>query len=104
MIGGIFIMIGHSIFDQKVKHSAGKIIWMVITSVTACIVVKFLYDEKSLTPMSLIVATLVASMVAPATMSVVLKELPSRISEQILRLPEILLDALKNKLNNGKND
>lgn len=105
-LGGILIMLGHTIFDQKVKHSAGKIVWMIITSLVACIVVKFLYDENSLSPMSMIVATLVASMVAPATMSVVLTQLPDKIAEQVSALPEWLFGLLKSKIdkNNTKDE
>lgn len=104
-IGGIFIMIGHSVFDQKVKHSLGKIIWMVLTSFIVCLFIKFLYDEKIITLMSMIVSTLIASMVAPATFSIVLKELPEKIAEQIASIPEWLLNLLKSRVdkNNDNN-
>lgn len=104
-IGGIFIMIGHSVFDQKVKHSLGKIIWMVLTSFIVCLFIKFLYGEKIITLMSMIVSTLIASMVAPATFSIVLKELPEKIAEQIASIPEWLLNLLKSRVdkNNDNN-
>lgn len=104
-LGGIFIMIGHSVFDQKVKHSLGKIIWMVLTSFIVCLFIKFLYDEKIITLMSMVVSTLIASMVAPATFSIVLKELPEKIAEQIASIPEWLLNLLKSRVdkNNDNN-
>lgn len=102
-IGGIFIMIGHSIFDQKIKYSAGRITWMIVSSLVSCFLIKILYDEKIISLMSMIVATLISSMIAPAVLSVILRDLPSRVSEQILKLPEILVVALKNKLGSKTN-
>lgn len=104
-IGGMFIMIGHAIFDQKIKYSAGRILWMIVSSSVACLVVKLLYDEKMISLMSMIIATLISSMIAPAVLSVVLKDLPGKVSEQILELPKILIDVLKNKVGaNNKNN
>ena len=96
-LGGIFIMIGHSIFDQKVKHSFGKIAWMVVTSFVVCLFVKFTYDEGMISTLSMIISTLVASMVAPATFSLALKELPAKIAEQISALPEIIVGIAKRR-------
>lgn len=98
MLGGIFIMIGHSIFDQKVKHSLGKIIWMVVTSFIVCLFIKFLYDEGMTSLLSMIVSTLIASMVAPATFSIALKELPEKIADQIAAMPEWIVGMAKRKV------
>lgn len=97
-LGGIFIMIGHSIFDQKVTHSFGKIVWMVVTSFIVCLFIKFLYDEGMISLLSMIVSTLIASMIAPATFSIALKELPTKISDQILMLPEWFVGIAKRKI------
>lgn len=98
MLGGMFIMIGHSIFDQKVRHSFGKIVWMIVTSFVVCLFIKFLYDERMISLLSMIVSTLISSMVAPATFSIALKELPDRIAEQILTLPEWFVGIAKRKV------
>lgn len=90
-------MIGHSIFDQKVKHSFGKIAWMVVTSFVVCLFIKFIYDEGMISTLSMIISTLVASMVAPATFSLALKELPAKIAEQISALPEIIVGIAKKR-------
>ena len=97
-LGGIFIMVGHSIFDRKIKHSLGKIIWMVVTSFIICLLIKILYDEGSISLMSMIVSTLIASMVAPATISIALTQLPTKIAEQISALPEWFFNMMKNKI------
>lgn len=97
-LGGIFIMIGHQIFDQKIKHSFGKIVWMVTTSFLACLFIKFLYNETYISLLSMIISTLVASMIAPATISIVLVTLPDKVAEQIAGLPEWLFGILKKKI------
>lgn len=97
-LGGIFIMVGHQIFDQKIKHTLGKILWMVVTSLVVCFFIKILYDEKIISLMSMIISTLVASMIAPATFSIALKDLPAKVAEQILGLPEWFFSYLKRKI------
>lgn len=97
-LGGIFIMIGHQIFDQKIKHSFGKILWMVLTSFVVCFFIKFLYAEEIISPMTMIVSTLIASMIAPAVFSIALKDLPDKVAEQILQMPEWFFNILKRKL------
>ncbi len=94
-LGGIFVMIGHSIWDKKVQHSIGKITWMIVTSFIFCLLVKFLYDEKIISAFSMVVSTLVVSMIAPAVTSIALSELPSKIGDQLLSLPEFFFDILK---------
>lgn len=101
-LGGIFIMIGHQIFDQKIKHSFGKILWMVLTSFVLCFFIKFLYAESFISPMTMIVSTLIASMIAPAVFSIALKDLPDKVADQILSLPEWFFNILKRKYD--KND
>lgn len=103
-LGGTFVMLGHSLFDQKVKHSAGKITYMIVVSVLSCLVVKFLYDEKKIELMSMMVFTLICSMIAPAITTVVLSELPKKVSEQILALPEWLFGLLKRKYDKNGNE
>ena len=97
-LGGIFITVGHSIFDRKIKHSLGKIIWMVVTSFIVCLFIKFMFGEKMISLMSMIVSTLIASMVAPATISIALTQLPTKIAEQISALPEWFFIMMKNKI------
>ena len=97
-MGGVFIMVGHSIFDRKIKHSLGKIIWMVVTSFIVCLFIKFMFDEKMISLMSMIVSTLIASMVAPATTSMALTQLPTKIADQISALPEWFFNMMKNKI------
>ena len=97
-LGGIFIMIGHQLFDQKIKHSFGKILWMVLTSFIACFFIKFLYAEEMISPMTMILSTLIASMLAPAVFSIALKDLPDKVAEQILSLPEWFFNFLKRKI------
>lgn len=96
-IGGLFIMLGHQIFDQKIKHSAGKILWMVVTSFTVCFFIKILYDDGAISQMSMIICSLIASMIAPAVFSIALKDLPEKVAEQILALPEWFFSILKRK-------
>lgn len=98
-LGGIFIMVGHQIFDKKVKHSFGKIVWMVLTSLIVCFFIKFLYSEDLISALTMIVSTLIASMIAPATMSILLRDLPDKVAEQILSLPEWFFNFLKDKIN-----
>lgn len=97
-LGGIFIMIGHQIFDQKINHSFGKIVWMVVTSFLACLFIKFLYNDGYLSSLSMIISTLIASMIAPTTISIVLVTLPDKVAEQIAALPEWLFGFLKRKI------
>ena len=97
-LGGIFIMIGHQLFDQKIKHSFGKILWMVLTSFIACFFIKILYAEEMISPMTMILSTLIASMLAPAVFSIALKDLPDKVAEQILSLPEWFFNFLKRKI------
>lgn len=98
--GGISIMLGHLIFDKKIKHSAGKITWMIITSFIFCLLIKFYYDEKKIDVFSMVISTLIVSMIAPATISILLQKLPEKVSEQILSLPEFLMGILKSKVEN----
>lgn len=102
LVGGLFTVIGHSIFDQRVKFSAGKIVWTIVTSLVSCLLIKYLYDEGVISAMTMSISTLIASMVAPAVMSSILKELPAKISENILKIPELLLEWLKDKLSTSK--
>lgn len=104
LIGGLCTVIGHSIFDQKVKFSAGRIAWTIVTSLMACLLIKYLYDEGEISAMTMSISTLISSMVAPAVMSKILKELPTKISENILKVPELLFGALKDKLINTKDN
>lgn len=91
-------MIGHQLFDQKIKHSFGKILWMVLTSFIACFFIKILYAEEMISPMTMILSTLIASMLAPAVFSIALKDLPDKVAEQILSLPEWFFNFLKRKI------
>lgn len=102
-LGGIFIMVGHQIYDQKIKHSAGKITWMILTSLITCFFIKILYDEGTISTMTMIVLSLVVSMIAPATFSIALKDLPDKVAEQILSLPEWFFNFLKNKVDKNGN-
>lgn len=96
-VGGIFITIGHQIFDKKIKNSFGKIIWNIVVSLVFCLLLKVLHDEGVMSKVSLIIYTLVVSMVAPATVSLALNELPKRISDQITAFPEWFVGLLKSK-------
>lgn len=102
LIGGLITVIGHSIFDQRVKFSAGRIAWTIVTSLVSCLLIKYLYDEGEISAMTMSISTLIASMVAPAVMSSILKELPEKISENILKLPELFFDALKSRVSTNK--
>lgn len=96
-LGGIFIMIGHQIFDRKIRHSFGKMMWMILTSFVACFFIKFLHAEGIISIMTMIVSTLIASMIAPAVVSIALTDLPAKVAEQVLSLPEWLFGILKRK-------
>ena len=48
--------------------------------------------------MTMIVSTLIASMIAPAVFSIALKDLPDKVAEQILQMPEWFFNILKRKL------
>lgn len=99
LIGGLFTVIGHNIFDQKVKFTAGRLTWMIVTSFITCLLIKYMHSEGEISTMTMSIGTLIASMVAPAVMASILKDLPTKISENILKLPEILVEALKSKIN-----
>lgn len=47
--------------------------------------------------MTMIISTLISSMIAPAVFSIALKDLPDKVSEQVLSLPEWLFGILKKK-------
>lgn len=96
-LGGIFIMIGHQIFDRKIRHSFGKMMWMILTSFVACFFIKFLHAEGIISIMTMVVSTLIASMIAPAVVSIALTDLPAKVAEQVLSLPEWLFGILKRK-------
>lgn len=97
-IGGLITVIGHSIFDQKVKFSAGRLMWTIITSFITCLAIKFLHSEGEISNMTMIISTLISSMIAPAVLASVLKELPAKVSTGILKLPDIFVEALRGKL------
>ena len=48
--------------------------------------------------MTMIVSTLIASMIAPAVVSIALTDLPAKVAEQVLSLPEWFFNFLKRKI------
>lgn len=95
---GILILIITNYLDKKVDHSFLKTLYTVLSSFVVCYLIKLTYHEGVILSSSLMLGfTFIGSMIAPAFILIVIAKFPDILGNQLLRLPEMLVDLIKEK-------